>query len=300
MANLFDDYMPSDWRDRHDEPELWALVHDIPDEALWAARNALRNYLFAFVRERARLRWRDEQVSAARVVAAGTLLDPNALTIGFARRFTGYKRPELIFRNPDRLLGILNAPRRPVQIIFAGKAHPADETGKHHLQQVYKRATDPMFAGRVAFVDDYDLHVAHFLVQGCDVWMNNPRKPLEASGTSGMKASINGVPHVSIGDGWWAEGYTGQNGWLIESQPQSNDYEAVDAADAEALYQILEREVVPTFYDRDAQGIPRRWLDFVRQAILSVTPRFSARRMVKQYAEEMYGPVIHRSQPQPQ
>ena len=163
---------------------------------------------FAFIRERARSRWKEEHVTAARVVAAGTLLDPNALTIGFARRFTGYKRPELIFRNPERLLGILNAPRRPVQIIFAGKAHPADEMGKHHLQQVYKRATDPMFAGRIAFVDDYDLHVAHFLVQGCDVWLNNPRKPLEASGTSGMKASINGVPHVSIGDGWWAEGYT--------------------------------------------------------------------------------------------
>ena len=157
------------------------------------------------------------------VVAAGTLLDPNALTIGFARRFTGYKRPELIFHNPERLLGILNASRRPVQIVFAGKAHPADETGKHHLQQVYRRAIDPMFGGRIAFVDDYDLHVAHFLVQGCDVWLNNPRKPLEASGTSGMKASVNGVPHLSIGDGWWAEGYTGKNGWLIEGQPTADD-----------------------------------------------------------------------------
>jgi starch phosphorylase len=166
--------------------------------------------------------------------------------------------------------------------VFAGKAHPADETGKHHLQQVYRRATDPMFGGRIAFVDDYDLHVAHFLVQGCDVWMNNPRKPLEASGTSGMKASINGVPHLSIGDGWWAEGYTGQNGWLIEGHPHST----------EALYQLLERDVVPIFYDRDPQGIPRRWLSFVRQAIYSVTPRFSARRMVKQYADEMYGPAV--------
>jgi starch phosphorylase len=240
----------------------------------------------------------EEHVSAARVVAAGTLLDPNALTIGFARRFTGYKRPELIFHNPDRLLGILNASRRPVQIVFAGKAHPADETGKHHLQQVYRRATDPMFGGRIAFVDDYDLHVAHFLVQGCDVWMNNPRKPLEASGTSGMKASINGVPHLSIGDGWWAEGYTGENGWLIEGKAHATDSDAVDAADAEALYQLLEHDVVPTFYDRDPQGIPRRWLSFVRQAIYSVTPRFSARRMVKQYADEMYGPAVRPRQTQ--
>jgi starch phosphorylase len=297
---LFDDYLDAGWRDHHDDPAVWQRILEIPDEDLWNARQALRNYLFAFIRERARSRWKEEHVTAARVVAAGTLLDPNALTIGFARRFTGYKRPELIFRNPDRLLGILNASRRPVQIIFAGKAHPADELGKHHLQQVYKRATDPMFAGRIAFVDDYDLHVAHFLVQGCDVWLNNPRKPLEASGTSGMKASINGVPHLSIGDGWWAEGYTGRNGWLIESQPDSSDSDAVDAADAEALYRLLETEIVPTFYDRDVEGIPRRWLDVVRQAMLSVTPRFSARRMVKEYAEYMYGPVVQHDQPQPQ
>ncbi|MBW8712741.1 MAG: alpha-glucan family phosphorylase, partial [Acidobacteria bacterium] len=300
MTKLLDDHLDAGWRDRHDDPSVWNRILEISDEDLWNARQALRQYLFAFIRERARSRWKEEHVTAARVVAAGTLLDPNALTIGFARRFTGYKRPELIFRNPDRLLGILNASRRPVQIIFAGKAHPADETGKHHLQQVYKRATDPLFAGRIAFVDDYDLHVAHFLVQGCDVWLNNPRKPLEASGTSGMKACTNGVPQVSIGDGWWAEGYTGRNGWLIDSRPDSADYDAVDAADAEALYQLLENEIVPVFYDRDAEGIPRRWLDIVRQAMLSVGPRFSARRMVKQYAEEMYGPVVQRQQPQPQ
>jgi starch phosphorylase len=263
---------------------------------LWAARQALRHYLFAFIRERARSRWKEEHVSAARVVAAGTLLDPNALTIGFARRFTGYKRPELVFYNPERLKNILNAARRPVQIVFAGKAHPADETGKHHLQQVYRRAIDPMFGGRIAFVDDYDLHVAHFLVQGCDVWLNNPRKPLEASGTSGMKASINGCPNLSIGDGWWAEAYSGENGWLIEG-PQSDDSNAVDAGDAEAIYRLLEEQVVPTFYDRDPQGIPRRWLSVVRQAIQSVTPQFSARRMVKQYADEMYAPAAHARSP---
>jgi starch phosphorylase len=187
-----------------------------------------------------------------------------------------------------------------VQIVFAGKAHPADETGKHHLQQVYRRAIDQKFGGRVAFIDDYDLHVAHFLVQGCDVWMNNPRKPLEASGTSGMKASINGVPHLSIGDGWWAEGYTGHNGWLIEGKTASTDHDAVDAADAEALYQLLEREIVPAFYERDAQNIPRRWLSVVRQAIVTVGPRFSARRMVKQYADELYAPAVRSHEAQPQ
>jgi starch phosphorylase len=292
MARLFDDHIGADWRDRHDDPSLWRAVFEIPDAELWAARSALRNYLFAFIRERARSRWKEEHVSAARVVAAGTLLDPNALTLGFARRFTGYKRPELIFHNPERLRAILNQSRRPVQIIYAGKAHPADEIGKHHLQQVYRRAIDPMFGGRIAFVDDYDLHVAHFLVQGCDVWLNNPRKPLEASGTSGMKASINGVPHLSIGDGWWAEGFTGGNGWQIEGQPPSDDVGSVDAADADALYTLLEQRVVPAFYDRDANGIPKTWLGIVREAIASVTPGFSARRMVKQYAEEMYGPAM--------
>ena len=290
MSDLFDAYLPADWRDRHDEAELWARVREIPDEALWAARSALRNYLFAFVRERARLRWRDEQVSAARVVAAGTLLDPNALTIGFARRFTGYKRPELIFHQPERLQAILNASRRPVQIVFAGKAHPADDTGKHHLQQVYRRAIDPAFGGRIAFVDDYDLHVAHFLVQGCDVWLNNPRKPFEASGTSGMKASLNGVPHFSIGDGWWAEGYNRENGWLIDAADTGSP-DAQDEADASRIYDLLEREIVPTFYDRD-NGIPRRWLAIVRNAIISVAPRFSARRMVKDYVETMYTPAL--------
>ncbi len=292
MAALLDDYLPADWRDRVDDPALWEAVTRIPDERVWETRQALRTYLFAFLRERARQLWKEENVTAARVVAAGTLLDPSALTIGFARRFTGYKRSELIFHNPERLVGILTAARRPVQLVFAGKAHPADETGKHNIQKVYRRAIDSMFAGRIAFVDDYDLHVAHFLVQGCDVWLNNPRKPLEASGTSGMKASINGVPNLSIGDGWWAEGYSGKNGWLIDGRPHSTDHDAVDAADAESLYQLLEREVVPTFYDRDAQGIPRAWCAIVRQAILTVTPRFSARRMVKEYADSMYAPAM--------
>jgi glycogen phosphorylase len=292
LATLFDEYLPSDWRDRQDDPAVWENVAIIPDVRLWEIRKTLKTYLFAFLRERARQRWKEEHVTAARVVAAGTLLDPNALTIGFARRFTGYKRSELVFQNADRLVSILTAARRPVQLVFAGKAHPADETGKHNIQKVYRRAIDSIFAGRIAFVDDYDLHVAHFLVQGCDVWLNNPRKPLEASGTSGMKASINGVPHLSIGDGWWAEGYNGQNGWLIDGHPTSDDLDAVDAADAEALYQLLEREIVPTFYERDPQGIPHRWLAIVRQAIMTVTPRFSGRRMVKEYAEMMYTPAL--------
>ncbi len=293
LAELFDRYLGRDWLERQDEPEFWTGVLGIPDDQLWAVRQALRHYLFAFVRERARQRWIEEHVGIPRVVAAGTLLDPEALTIGFARRFTGYKRPELVFHDPERLARLLNAVGRPVQIIFAGKSHPADEAGKHHLQRVYKRALDPMFGGRVAFVDDYDLHVAHFLVQGCDVWLNNPRKPMEASGTSGMKAAINGVPHLSIGDGWWAEGFTGNNGWVIDGGGAA-DSDAQDSVDAAALYRLLEEEIVPAFYDRDPANVPHRWLGFVKEAIRTVAPRFSARRMVKEYADRMYVPALER------
>jgi glycogen phosphorylase len=294
IGALLERHLGPTWLDSHDDPAVIDRVMDIPDEELWAARQALRSFLFNFIRERARTRWTYEQVSAARIVASATLFDQNTLTIGFARRFTGYKRPELIFSDPDRLARILTAPGRAVQIVFAGKAHPADEAGKHHLQRIFRRALDPKFGGRIGFVDDYDLHVAHFLVQGCDVWMNNPRKPLEASGTSGMKAAINGTPHMSIGDGWWAEGFTGENGWLIEGQADPNDHGAQDWADAQAMYALIEEQLVPTFYERDGRGIPRRWLQIVKQSIRTVLPGFSARRMVKDYVREMYLPAVRR------
>jgi len=291
IERLFDEYLGADWLERHDDPAFVERVLEIPDEKLWSARQTLRAFLFNFIRERARQRW-SAQGAASRVVAAGTMFDQHTLTIGFARRFTSYKRPELIFSDPDRLARILDGGERPVQLVFAGKAHPADEVGKHHLQRIYKRALDPRYKGRVAFVDDYDLHVAHFLVQGCDVWLNNPRKPLEASGTSGMKAAINGTPHLSIGDGWWAEGFTGANGWLIEGHADPGDQGAQDWADAQALYKTLEEQVVPTFYERGRDGIPHRWLEVVKQSMRTVVPRFSARRMVKEYVREMYLPAL--------
>jgi starch phosphorylase len=295
LSDLFAKYLGPQWLERQDDPALWEAVLSIPDDELWAVRQGLRRYLFTFVRERARQRWTVEHVATPRIVAAGTLLEPEALTIGFARRFTAYKRPELIFHDAERLARILSSAERPVQIVFAGKSHPADEVGKHHMQQVYRRALDPLFGGRIAFVDDYDLHVAHFLVQGCDIWLNNPRKPLEASGTSGMKAAINGVPHLSIGDGWWAEGYNSQNGWLIEGGTNSDTFDEVDAADAAAHYTLLEEQIVPAYYDRDANGVSRRWLAVVKESIRTVAPRFSARRMVKEYVERMYAPALERT-----
>jgi starch phosphorylase len=291
MVELFNRHLGANWLDVHDDATFWDRFLEIPDSDLWAARQALRTDLFVFIRERLRLRWTEERVSPARIVAGGAMLDPEALTIGYARRFTAYKRPELIFHDAERLARIIGAAGRPVQIVFAGKAHPADDPAKHHLQQVFRRAIDPKFLGRIAFIDDYDMHVAHCLVAGCDVWLNNPRKPLEASGTSGMKAAINGVPHLSVGDGWWAEGYNGRNGWLIESHTNPDDHTATDAADAEALYTLLEEQIVPAFYERDSRQVPLRWIQVVREAIRSNLPRFSARRMVKQYITEMYAPA---------
>ena len=291
VFTLLDQYFGPGWLLHVDEQELWDKITDIPDVDIWSMRQEMRLDLFSFMRERIRSRWFHEHVSPSRIVAAGSMLDPSVLTLGYARRFTGYKRPELIFHDSERLARILTNIDRPVQIVFAGKAHPADEPAKHHLQRVFKHALDPKFGGRLAFIDDYDMHVAHYLVHGCDVWLNNPRKPLEASGTSGMKAAMNGVPHLSIGDGWWAEGFNGRNGWLIESHANPDDQQATDAGDAEALYTLLETEVVPAFYDRDARGLPVRWLEIVRESMRSNAPRFSTRRMVKQYVTEMYTPA---------
>jgi starch phosphorylase len=291
MSRLLDRYLAEDWRARHDDPGVWDDVLTISDEELWATRDRMRAYMFNFVRERIRERWVRE-VTHSRVVAGGTLLDPSALTIGFARRMTAYKRPDLIFSDPDRLARLLNDRRRPVQIVFAGKAHPADESGKHALQGIYRRALDPRYAGRIAFVEDYDLHVGHYLVQGCDVWLNNPRKPMEASGTSGMKAACNGVLNVSIGDGWWPEGYAAGKGWLIEPGAEHDDQAQQDAADADALYRLLETDVVPAFYERDAQDIPRRWVHMVKESIRTVAPHFCTRRMLKEYVERMYLPAF--------
>ena len=213
------------------------------------------------------------------------MLDPEALTIGFARRFATYKRATLIFRDIDRLKEILLDIHRPVQLLFAGKAHPADDPGKMLIQNVYNLAKHNRLGGRVAFVEDYDMHMARYLVQGVDVWLNTPRRPREASGTSGQKAALNGVPNLSIMDGWWAEAYNGVNGWAIGLGAEYDDQVKQDEEDAKSLYEILEDEIVPLYYDRDRDQIPRGWVEIMRESIKSNAPFFSTRRMVKEYAE---------------
>jgi starch phosphorylase len=288
MDRLYRSKLGEDWIARHDDPALWEGVAAIPDEMLWEVRRTLKAALVHFLRDRIRHRWASNHVDPGQAVAFGSLLDPASLTIGFARRFATYKRAALILRDPARLHAILTDPRKPVQIVFAGKAHPADEQGKEILQSVYRAARDPAAAGRIAFLEDYDMHAAHWLVQGVDLWLNNPRAPQEASGTSGMKAAINGVPSASILDGWWAEAYGDGNGWAFGVGPETDD---ADARDVGELYRLLSDVIVPLFYDRDARDIPVGWLRVVRQAIRTVTPAFSARRMMKEYVETMYVPA---------
>jgi starch phosphorylase len=292
LDQLYRVHLGADWLARHDDPAAWQGVEGIPDRELWDAHRALKRRLLGFLRDRARRRWAEDRVAPAQVVAAGALLEPEALTLGFARRFATYKRAALILRDPARLRALLTDARRPVQLVFAGKAHPADEPAKRLLQTVYQAALDPAFAGRIAFVDDYDMHVAQHLVAGVDVWLNTPRPPLEASGTSGQKAALNGVLNLSVLDGWWAEAHDGTNGWAIgAAEVGSADGEARDAADAEALYRLLEAEVVPLYYERDATGIPAGWVHMMRRSIQTIAPRFSARRMVKEYVERLYRPA---------
>ncbi len=295
MRRLYAKYIAPDWMSHHENATLWERLGDIPDTELWNVRLVLKRKLLAHVNGSARERWINGEVDPTQVLASGTLLEAQTLTIGFARRFATYKRAALLFSNPERLKRLLQDPWRPVQIIFAGKAHPADEPGKYLIHQVYSMAKDHGFGGHIAFVEDYDIHTAKFLVHGVDVWLNTPRAPLEACGTSGQKAALNGVPHLSVLDGWWAEGYNGANGWAIGGPEFDADPAVQDATDTEALFQILENEVVPLYYARDADGVPRGWLGVIRETIRSISPRFCARRMVTEYTEQLYIPASQQS-----
>ena len=284
FQGLYNKYLGKKWFDRHDDPDIYEKIDDIPNRELWAAREATRDRMFVFLRERARIKRIEEDKDSRQTLVAGALLDPHALTIGFARRFATYKRAFLIFQDIERLKKSLLDRYTPIQIIFAGKAHPADDPGKNMLQKIYEKAVDPSIGGRVAFIEDYDMQVGRYLVQGCDIWLNTPRKPLEASGTSGMKAAINGCINFSILDGWWPEGYDGSNGWTIGGQKQAN-IEEQNKYDGNSIYRILEEEIRPLFYNRNSDGIPSGWLEVVRNSIKSITPAFSARRMLKEYVK---------------
>jgi len=278
-----------DWPEKQDDPSVWTQVAGIPDEELWDLHMRNKEMLFKLLRDRARDRWISRNAEASQILTQGALLDPQALTIGFARRFAGYKRATLILRDLARLQGLLLDHWRPIQLVFAGKSHPADDSGKALIQQIYQLSKDPAFGGRIVFVEDYDMHVARYFVQGCDLWLNNPLAPLEACGTSGIKAAVNGVPSLSILDGWWEEGFNGANGWAIGEAGGRGSGDAADAADAEDIYQALEKKIVPLFYDRGPDGIPHGWIRVMKESIKTVAPRFCGNRMVKDYVKMFYG-----------
>jgi glycogen phosphorylase len=276
MNRLFDRYLGADWPARQSECTAWLPVASINDAELWETHSVLRRYLIEFVRRRS---------------GRPDLLDPGALTIGFARRFATYKRSTLLLTDLDRLASILSSASGPVQIVIAGKAHPADNPGKGLIRQIVEVTRDARFAGRLAFVEDYDINVARYLVQGVDVWLNTPLRPLEACGTSGQKVVFNGGLNLSVLDGWWAEAYDGRNGFAIGDGAVHAKPDVQWQRDAAALYDKLEQEVIPLFFDRDASGLPRGWIERMKRSMMSLAWRYNADRMVTDYVAQSYLPA---------
>lgn len=294
LQTLYRHHLGPDFQERIHLPATWQGLDAVPDAELWAAHLDCKRDLAAYAgRKTAALyeRWGESPEDIAR---AASLLDPNALVIGFARRFATYKRATLILKHADRLRRLVNDPARPVQFVFAGKAHPADDAGKHLIQHLFQMARDEHsgFKDKFVFLEDYDIRMGRRLVAGVDVWLNTPRRPHEASGTSGEKAAMCGVPHFSVMDGWWAEAYNGRNGWSIGTDGAYKDEHTQDEADAASFYRTLEHEVIPLFFDRDADGIPHGWIQVMKESIRSCAPAFSFRRMLIDYWDELYLPAI--------
>lgn len=293
FASLYNRYLGANWSDRPADHNMWKRVDKIPDSEMWRSHERRRNHLVIFVRERLQRQLARRGVSAVELSRIDEILDPEALTIGFARRFATYKRATLLMRNPDRLLRLLNNRDRPVQFIFAGKSHPRDDGGKRFIQDIVRFCKRDDVRPRMVFMEDYDMNVARYLVQGVDVWLNTPRRPMEASGTSGMKGPINGVINLSILDGWWVEAYRDnpRSGWAIGSEEEYNNDDYQDHIDSESLFDLLEKEVVPEFYERGPDGLPRKWISRMKESISTVCSFFNTNRMVQEYFDRFYAPA---------
>lgn len=284
---FLEEHLGDDWMDRRDDPAIWNRIDDIPDEELWAYRGSLRAALVRFTEHHVRYQ----------TLPQHPVLDPDCLTIGFARRFATYKRAPLLFHDLDRAISLFRDEDRPIQVLYAGKAHPADKDGQRFIHRIFELTQDPRFDGRLVFLENYNMEVGRMLVSGCDVWLNNPRRPYEASGTSGQKVAIHGGLNLSILDGWWPEGYAGDNGWTI-GQDAGHDYKdpaVQDPEDAGFLYDTIMSEVVPAFYDLDERGLPVGWIARMRAAMKGLSYRFSAHRMVTDYSNTIYTPPEDRS-----
>ena len=291
MKQLYDRHFPIDWMQRMGEPDVWQNIHKIDPGELWETHSTLKNLLFQFVRRRISRQCRRRGESDQMVERARTLLDPNILTIGFARRFATYKRADLFMNDIERLADVVNNQSRPVQFIFSGKAHPKDEPGKEKIKKIFNMRDDERFQNRIVFIEDYDINVCRHMIQGVDVWLNNPRRPLEASGTSGQKIVLNGGLNFSVLDGWWAEAYDGQNGFSIGTGRIHTDVEKQDERASEELYRTLEEEIIPLYYTRDVDGLPQEWIKRMMNSISTLAWRFSAHRMVMDYTRACYVPA---------
>jgi starch phosphorylase len=289
MSDLLARYVLPEWDDA--APDDWQRVRDMRDDELWRAREQARERLVAIVRERLRTAKLAQGLSVSDVAWTDEVLDPKLLTVGFARRFATYKRATLLLSQPDRLKALVLAPDRPVQFVFAGKAHPADDAGKDLIRQLYQFAAQPDIRHRFVFIDDYDISIARGMTQGCDVWLNTPRRPQEACGTSGMKAALNGGLNCSILDGWWDEWFDGTNGWAISSVEGEADLARRDLIEANSLFDLLERQIVPLFYQRTEGPVPRRWVARAKQDLVSLGPKVTASRMVRDYVTRLYEPA---------
>ncbi len=294
MVGLFDRYVGPRWREEPGDVTIWARVNQIPDEELWRTHERRRERLVAFARGRLRDQLSARGAPPSAVAEASEILDPEALTIGFSRRFATYKRATLLLRNPERLRRFLTDRTRPLQIIFAGKAHPQDNPGKELIRKIIHFERDPEVRRRMVFIEDYDMVVARYLVQGVDVWLNTPRRPLEASGTSGMKAAFNGAVNLSVLDGWWDEAYTAETGWAIGKGETYDNEEYQDDVESNALYDLLEKEIIPLFYTRGSDGLPRGWIAKMKGSMRGLCPAFNTNRMVREYTERSYLPAMHR------
>jgi glycogen phosphorylase len=294
MIGLFDRYIGPKWRNELSNEDIWSRVMDIPDEEIWRTHERRREWLVTFARKRLQFQLHRRGVPDSEIHKTLGTLNSNALTIGFARRFATYKRADLIFSDIDRLSKILTNPDMPVQLIIAGKAHPRDNEGKKIIRRITHFARRPELRNHIVFIEDYDICVASYLVQGVDVWLNNPRRPLEASGTSGMKAAVNGALNLSVLDGWWDEAYSPEVGWAIGSGEVYDDQAYQDTVESNAIYDILEKDLVPLFYDVGTDGIPRKWIEKMKTAMSRLLPIFNTDRMVHQYFDKHYKPAMER------
>ena len=293
ISELYESYFGPRYVERPGAPEVWQRVHKIPDAELWRIHNRRRERLVFFARKRLKQQLIHRGASQLDIQRAEQILDPQILTLGFARRFSTYKRGNLLFSDIDRLEKIINHEKRPLQVIIAGKAHPLDNPGKEIIKQIVGYASNERFRNRIIFLEDYDINVARYLVQGVDVWLNNPRRPQEASGTSGMKAALNGALNVSVLDGWWVEGYSDETGFKIGNGEEYDNVEIQDRLEAEMLYNVLEREVIPLFYERNEIGLPTKWLAKMKATIQMAGERFSAQHMLRNYTNKFYIPAIN-------